>query len=194
MKSELRKKTIAERDAIPPERRQELARALWSHVEAMPEYRDAVSILATMPIGSEWSTTPLLRRAAAAGKKIVLPRIGKEPPKRLELFEVPNLATDLKPGVWNIPEPDPERCRPVRLSDVDFALVPALLADPAGYRLGYGAGYFDGLLAGRALRPLCVIALPARFIVDAVPREPHDVPVDRVIDETGRVYSRREPG
>ena len=190
MKAELRKKTIAERDAIAPQRRQELARALWSHVESMAEYRDAASILATMPIGSEWSTTPLLRRAAAAGTKIVLPRISKTPPKKLELFEVPNLATDLKPGVWNIPEPDPGRCRTVTLSDVDFALVPALLADPAGYRIGYGAGYFDGLLAGRGVRPLCVIALPARFIVESVPHEPHDVPVDRLVDETGRILTR----
>ena len=190
MKAELRKKTIAERDALAPARRQEIARALCAALEAMPEYRDAVSILATMPIGSEWSTTPLLRRAAAAGKKIVLPRISKTPPKKLELFEVPNLATDLKPGVWNIPEPDPERCRTVTLSDVDFALVPALLADPAGYRIGYGAGYFDGLLAGRGVRPLCVIALPARFIVESVPHEPHDVPVDRLVDETGRILTR----
>jgi len=191
MKAELRKKTIAERDALPPARRQEIARALCAALEAMPEYRDAVSILATMPIGSEWSTTPFLRRAAAAGKKIVLPRISA-PPKKLELYEVPNLATDLKPGVWNIPEPDPERCRRVELADVDFALVPALLADPAGYRLGYGAGFFDGLLAGRALRPFCVIAIPSQFIVDHVPREPHDVPVDRVIDETGRAFERRD--
>jgi len=191
MKAELRKKTIAQRDAIPPARRQELARALSASIEALPEFRDAVSILATMPIGSEWSTTPLLRRAAAAGKKIVLPRISP-PPKKLELYEVPNLATDLKPGVWNIPEPDPDRCPRVQLADVDFALVPALLADPAGYRLGYGAGFFDGLLAGRALRPLCVIAIPSQFIVDEVPREAHDVPVDRVIDETGRVFQRRD--
>ena len=193
MKSELRKKTIAERDAIDPARRQEIARALSASIEAMAEFRDAVSILATMPIGSEWSTMPLLRRAAAAGMRSVLPRISA-PPRKLEIYEVPDLAKDLKPGVWNIPEPDPERCRRVQLVDVDFALVPALLADAGGYRLGYGAGYFDGLLAGRAVRPLCVIALPARFIVGEVPREPHDVPVDRVVDDTGRVISRAERG
>jgi 5,10-methenyltetrahydrofolate synthetase len=192
MKAELRRKTIAERDAIPPETRQAYARALTAHLEAMPEYRDAVSILTTSVIGSEWNTGPLIKRALAAGKRIVLPRISKTPPKKLELFEVADLRTDLKAGVWDILEPDPERCRRVELTDVDFAVVPALLADPAGYRLGYGAGYFDGLLAGRAVRPLCVIALPARFIVEAVPREPHDVPVDRVVDETGRVLSRRD--
>jgi 5-formyltetrahydrofolate cyclo-ligase len=191
LKAELRKKTIAERDAIAPATRQDIAKALSASIEAMAEYREAVSILATMPIGSEWSTMPLLRRSAAAGKRIVLPRISA-PPRKLEIYEVPDLARDLKPGVWNIPEPDPERCRRVQLADVDFALVPALLADPAGYRLGYGAGYFDGLLAGRALRPFCVIALPSRFIVDGVPREPHDVPVDRVIDDTGRVFARAD--
>jgi len=191
MKAELRKKTIAERDAIAPARRQEISRALSAAIESMPEFIEAVSVLATMPIGSEWSTTPLLRRAAAAGKKIVLPRISPTP-KKLELYEVPDLATDLRPGVWNIPEPDPARCRRTELADIDFALVPALLADAAGYRLGYGAGFFDGLLAGRALRPLCVIAIPSQFIIDRVPREPHDVPVDRVVDETGRVFERRD--
>jgi 5-formyltetrahydrofolate cyclo-ligase len=190
-KAELRKKAISDRDAIAPARRQELARALWDRVEAMSEYRDAKTVLATMPIGSEWSTMPLLRRAAAAGKRIVLPRVSSEPPKKLEVYDVPNLATDLKPGVWNIPEPDPQRCRRVQLAEVDFALVPALLADHAGYRIGYGAGYFDGLLAGRGPRPFCVIALPSLFIVEHVPHEPHDVPVDRVIDENGRTLSPR---
>ena len=61
---------------------------------------------------------------------------------------------------------------------MDFALVPALAVDREGYRLGYGAGYFDRLLAGRGSRPYCVTALPAAFVVERLPREAHDVPVD----------------
>jgi 5-formyltetrahydrofolate cyclo-ligase len=55
--------------------------------------------------------------------------------------------------------------------------------DRGHYRLGYGAGFFDGLLAGRGARPFCVTALPAQFHVDLLPREPHDVPLDAAISE-----------
>jgi 5-formyltetrahydrofolate cyclo-ligase len=96
---------------------------------------------------------------------------------------VKDFALDLKPGVWEIPEPDPERCPAIGFASVDFALVPALAADRDGYRLGYGAGYFDRLLGGRGARPYCVTALPAAFIVERLPRERHDIAVDRVVDE-----------
>src|SRR5262249_54040145 len=89
------------------------------------------------------------------------------------------------PGVWDIPEPDPSRCRKVQLADVDFAVVPALAVDERGYRLGYGAGHFDGLLAGRGRAPLCVTALRSDFVGGPLPLGPHHVPVDLVIDETG---------
>jgi 5-formyltetrahydrofolate cyclo-ligase len=69
----------------------------------------------------------------------------------------------------------------VALPAVDFAWIPALAADRHGYRLGYGAGYFDKLLAGRGPRPYCVCALPAAFVVESIPHETHDVAVDLVI-------------
>jgi hypothetical protein len=69
---------------------------------------------------------------------------------------------DLVPGVWDIPEPDPARCREVQLADVDFALVPRARRDATGYRLGYGAGYLRPAARRPRRRPYCVIALPAR--------------------------------
>ena len=180
---------IARRDALPQSERDRIADTLADVLAAMPQFGAARSVLATMSIGSEWSTRPFLDRAAAAGKTVVLPRL-TPPPRRLALHAVADLDRHLVPGVWKIPEPDPDRCPAFALHDVDFALVPALAADLAGYRLGYGAGYFDKLLSGRGTRPFCVTALPAGFVVDALPHEPHDVPVDLVIDEHGAVSGR----
>jgi 5-formyltetrahydrofolate cyclo-ligase len=156
----------------------------------MPEYAAARSVLATMSIGSEWNTRAFLDRARADGKAIVLPRL-TPPPRRLALHRVDDLDKHLVPGVWDIPEPDPDRCAAVTLADVDFAVVPALAIDRSGYRLGYGAGYFDKLLTGRGARPFCVTALPAPFVVESLPHEAHDVPVDCVIDERGAVAMRK---
>ncbi|MFZ3322613.1 MAG: 5-formyltetrahydrofolate cyclo-ligase [Usitatibacter sp.] len=181
-KAELRRAMIARRDAIAPRERARLAGHFAESLAAMPQYRDARTILATMSIGSELDTRPFIDRAVADGKTIVLPRV-TPPPRRLEIRAVRDLAADLVAGVWDIPEPDPARCAPVELADVDFAWIPALAVDRAHYRLGYGAGYFDGLLAGRGRRPFCVAALPAQFHVEALPREAHDVPLDAAISE-----------
>jgi 5,10-methenyltetrahydrofolate synthetase len=179
-KAVLRAEMTARRDAIAPQVRERHAQRLVGALAALPQYAAARSVLATMSIGSEWSTRGFLDRARADGKAIVLPRVAG-PPRRLRLHVVRDLERDLVPGVWSIPEPDPARCEEVAVGEVDFAWVPALAASPAGYRLGYGAGYFDRLLAGRGSRPYCVVALPGAFVIEDLPHEPHDVPVDLVI-------------
>jgi 5,10-methenyltetrahydrofolate synthetase len=179
-KKSLRREMIARRDALSRDELARIATRLADRLAALPEYAAARSVLSTMAIGSEWSTRPFLDRARADGKTVVLPRV-TPPPRRLEIHAVDDIEHDLVPGVWDIPEPDPARCRKVDLADVDFALVPALAVDSAGYRLGYGAGYFDRLLAGRGARPFCVSALPPAFLVASLPHEAHDVPVDRVV-------------
>ena len=189
MKARLRGEMIARRDALPESERHRIAESLAGVLTAMPQFAAARSVLATMAIGSEWSTRAFLDRAVAAGKTVVLPRL-TPPPRRLALHAVADLDRHLVPGVWKIPEPDPDRCPAFSLADVDFAVVPALAADFTGYRLGYGAGYFDQLLAGRGARPFCVTALPTGFVVESLPREPHDVAVDLVVDERGPVAGR----
>jgi len=189
LKARLRGEMIARRDAVPESERERAAQALAEVLVAMPQFAAARSVLATMAIGSEWNTRAFLDRAHAAGKTIVLPRL-TPPPRRMALHAVADLDRHLLPGVWQIPEPDPDPCPPFAVAEVDFALVPALAADLAGYRLGYGAGYFDRLLAGRGARPFCVTALPAGFVVESLPHEPHDVAVDLVVDEAGAVGRR----
>ena len=189
-KPELRREMIARRDAIPEGERSRITAALTAALTALPQYAAARSVLATMAIGSEWSTRAFLDHARSEGKTVVLPRL-TPPPRRLALHAVDDLDRQLVPGIWDIPEPDPERCPAFKLSDVDFALVPALAVDRSGYRLGYGAGYFDKLLAGRGAQPFCVTALPAAFMVESLPHEPHDVPVDLALDERGAARARR---
>ena len=189
-KAALRREMLTRRDAIPRAEIDRIGTALTEAIVALPEYAAARSVLATMAIGSEWNTRPLLDRARADGKVVVLPRL-TPPPRELELHRVEDLDRHLVPGVWQIPEPDPQRCPRVALATVDLAIVPALAVDRDGYRLGYGAGYFDKLLARRGPRPRCVTAISAAFIVDALPHEAHDVAIDAVLTEGGPVALRR---
>ncbi len=188
-KAQLRREMTARRDALPEDERRRLARALVDNVVKLPRYAAARSVLATMAIGSEWDTRLFIERARSDGKAIVLPRI-TAPPRHLELHEVRDLDHDLIPGIWDIPEPDPARCPRVEIADVDFALVPALVVGADGYRVGYGAGYFDRLLAQRTAATCCVTALPSMFVVDSVPHEAHDQPLDLIVDENGARATR----
>lgn len=189
LKAGLRREMAARRDALPEAERHRIASALVDRIVTLPRYTSARSVLATMAIGSEWNTRRFLDRARADGKAIVLPRI-TPPPRHLEIHVVPDMDRDLVPGIWSIPEPDPARCRAVAIGDIDFALVPALAIDLDGYRLGYGAGYFDRLLAGRTAATYCVTALPGSFVVESLPHESHDQVLDLIVDESGTRRTR----
>ena len=70
---------------------------------------------------------------------------------------------------------------PIPKAEIDVVLVPNLLCDRKGYRLGYGGGYYDRWLAGYS--GLTVSLCPPERLVAELPREPFDVPVDLVISE-----------
>jgi 5,10-methenyltetrahydrofolate synthetase len=67
----------------------------------------------------------------------------------------------------------------------DVLLLPVNVFDGAGYRLGYGGGYFDRTLAVMAPRPLTIGVGFALARADSIYPEPHDIPLDAVITEQG---------
>lgn len=72
--------------------------------------------------------------------------------------------------------PDGEPLGSDAVAGCDVVLVPALAVDRAGVRLGRGGGSYDRAL--RRARGLLVALLHEGELVDALPHEPHDVPVD----------------
>ncbi|NIR35599.1 MAG: 5-formyltetrahydrofolate cyclo-ligase, partial [Actinobacteria bacterium] len=73
----------------------------------------------------------------------------------------------------------------VAVGDIDLVLVPGLVFDAGGGRIGRGAAYFDGLLPG--LRPGVPVVgvVPSACVVERVPMEPHDVSVTHLATEKG---------
>jgi 5-formyltetrahydrofolate cyclo-ligase len=92
-------------------------------------------------------------------------------------------AGELAPGRRGLLEPTGPRLGVAALATCDVVLVPALLVDRQGYRLGKGGGSYDRALA-RA-NGLTVALVHDDEVVDAVPHEPHDVPVRAVASLTG---------
>jgi 5,10-methenyltetrahydrofolate synthetase len=189
-KATLRRTILARRDALGPPERARLSQAALDRIEGLDAFRRARVVLGFASFGSELDTRPFLDEVMASGRALVLPRVDREG-RRLVLYRVASLETDLRPGTWGIPEPDPAHCGLAAPADIDFILVPGVAFDPDGGRLGYGAGYYDRLLAAWAspLPPLVAAAFELQ-IVPAVPVLAGDHRVDRVVTES-QTYSRR---
>ncbi len=185
-KRDLRRRVIGLRDALDPGTRAAHSRAICRRVADSPEFRRARTVLLFANFGSEVDTTGLLRTALEAGKRLVLPRVNPKT-RALELREVRSLTDDLTPGTWGIPEPTPERCAEVPLSNIDFVLVPGVAFDPQLRRLGYGGGYYDRILANVAKGTGAIAIAFAMQVVPEAPADAHDVRVPVLITEGERI-------
>jgi len=102
-------------------------------------------------------------------------------PTKKEVFEDQNRS--LVPGAFGIPEPDPDRCKQMEVSEIDFVFVPGLAFDLEGCRVGYGGGYYDRFLMDLPNSIESVGVCYDFQLVDRVPRSQHDVPVDTVVSD-----------
>lgn len=96
--------------------------------------------------------------------------------------------TKLARGIWNIPIPA-ER----QVVQPAILLVPLLGFDGAGYRLGYGGGYYDRTLAATTPRPITIGIGYEHGRLDTIFPQPHDIPMDATVTEAGMVWHRSCP-
>ena len=142
---------------------------------ALPQVEGADTVMLFCGVGRELDTTPILEALLARGKRVCYPQC--LPGRQMQARAVER-QEDLQPGKFGIPAPGEDRPL-VDKGEIGVALVPSLMCDRAGYRLGYGGGYYDRWLADS--RPFTVCICPADRLVDALPREAFDVPVDLVL-------------
>jgi 5-formyltetrahydrofolate cyclo-ligase len=184
-KAALRREILARRDALDGVTRGRLSAAALARVAGIDAFQRARGVLAYASFGSELDTRPLLHSVLAGGRTLALPRVDRAA-RRLVLHEVRDLERDLEAGTWGIPEPAGARCRAVAPAEIDFILVPGLVFDRSGGRIGYGAGYYDRLL-GTWPRPLPPL-VAASFDLQVVPEVPvlaTDHRVDLLVTESG---------
>ncbi len=176
-KEELRKEILRERKRLDPRTREELSARIVRNILSLPEFNRAERVLLYCPVRGEPDVSPLFEKVLERGSRLILPRVSGE---ELELVYVEDLSL-LSPGSYGIPEPssgevaDPE--------DVDFAVVPGLVFDRQGYRIGFGKGYYDRLLK-KIRAPKAGVAYSFQ-VLGRVPKEEWDEPVDLIVTEKG---------
>ena len=140
-----------------------------------------------MPLKSEISPLPLLRRLADAGARLALPAIaGRGKPLTMRAYA---FGDEFARGQWGIREPKPEQ--PEVFPDV--LIVPLACFDRAGHRIGYGAGYYD-MTIHRLRGMKKVIAIGIAFAAQEIAKVPateRDERLDLVLTEREVIDFRR---
>jgi len=128
------------------------------------------------PFKSELDLRPLLFDLVQEGVNAALPVVVEK--NRPVEFWAWWPGMKLLRGIWNIPIP--AKRYPVA---PDALLVPLLGFDEAGYRLGYGGGYYDRTLAAVQPRPRTIgVGLESARLRTIHP-QPHDIPMDAIVTE-----------
>jgi 5-formyltetrahydrofolate cyclo-ligase len=179
-KSDWRQHFRAQLARLSPTDRAAASALLRQRIETQPQWQRARVVLLFIPTQLEPDILPLAQTALASNKILALPR-HVTATNSYTAARVTDLARDLAPGQFGIPEPRPE-CPDLPLNELDFCLVPGLGFALDGCRLGRGRGYFDRLLA--AIPGFkCGVAFDCQ-VVPELPSEPHDVRLDCILTPT----------
>ena len=180
-KSELRKIMMAKRNELLVDKKEKLDRNIFQKLISNPMYLNAKVIFIYVSYENEVNTHEVIKHALQSGKIVCIPKVISKDIGMVAM-EI-NSFDELTPGAYGILEPSSRNGVVIDPKEIDMIILPGLAFDKFGGRLGYGGGFYDRyLLAVKKDTPK--IALGYSFqLVEKVPTEELDVPIDDVITD-----------
>lgn len=174
-KTAIRCRMRAHNRALAPQQRLALSEQLFRQIEQSEPFCRARCVALYCALDDEPATAEVLARWHAQGLRIVVPRVEGE----VMQFYDWSPATQCR-GAFGIEEPTAEatRCAP---QEIDLMVVPGIAFTADGRRLGRGRGYYDRYLAQKALHAYTIGVCYPHQLLDTLPTEPHDQPLNEVV-------------
>lgn len=180
-----RTELIAARVALSSSEHQAASAGIYKHLVSLFSPMPRSLIGAYWPFRREYNILAFLEWLTGRRHEVALPVVvGKGMPLEFRRW---TRDMEMVSGVYDIPHPasgDP--VKPAIL------IIPMVGFDAAGYRLGYGGGFYDRTIAAAAPKPLCVGTSFELGRLETIYPLPHDIPMDHIVTEQG-LY-RREGG
>lgn len=184
-KKELRKRIREIKKNVPQEMRDSFSLAIQEKLLKNDHVKQAKTIFLYYALPDEVDTSLLLEKLSnrrAGDKKIVLPVVDGD---ILVLKEY--IPEEISTGYQNIQEPTGDET--VQPEEMDLAIIPGMAFDSKCNRMGRGKGFYDKLLP---FLKCTTIGLGFSFqIVDEIPCEAFDKPLDLIITENADYHSPR---
>lgn len=143
MKKILRKKGLEALKQLSPERKRLADQRLMGKLLDSPAYQRAEVVATYLSLSHEVDTQALLKQAHLDGKRLLVPKVLG--PGHMVFVDYE--ASSLRAGAYGILEPTNLPDPALNLMEIDLLHVPGLVFRKDGYRIGYGGGFYDRILA-----------------------------------------------
>lgn len=186
-KTNLRNKYKNLRREMPPDVKAEHDESIRRRLQSLHQYKSAKTLLTFVSTAIEVDTREIITQALEQGKRVAVPRC-VDGTREMEFYLITSFD-DLEPRTFGVLEPSPEKCALLTNYNSSVCIVPGLAFDYAGYRLGYGKGYYDRFLSGYSQLKIGVVY--ASCMTRSLLHGRYDVAVELLVTEksTRRVHS-----
>jgi 5-formyltetrahydrofolate cyclo-ligase len=167
---------------ISPAERAQKSKSACSNLISTKQFQNAKVIMFYLPMPQEIDTTDAILYAWKKDKTVVVPKVFWKQ-KRMTAVRISSFEEDFSIDVGGLR--NPKNNDEVAPQTIDLIVVPALVFDRKGFRLGRGGGYYDKFLANPKL-----LAKKSGFCFaeqllegDNLPVMPNDIPVDLLVTD-----------
>lgn len=197
-KAVVRQMLLDTRGNLSPEQREQAALSVAFQLAALAPLKTATTVMTYAPFRTELNPNIFFDLAptvhASGTIRTVFPRVTSD--TEMQCFAC--APADLEPGFRSIHEPH-HGADEVPNNELDVILVPGVGFDYAGYRIGYGAGYYDRFLASILAesanwdrpRPTFVGITFDECLAESVLPDTHDIPVGYIVTPTTTIQCRK---
>lgn len=177
----LRNKILIIRNSLDKEVKEAMDDKIYNKLITSDLYIKAKNIFIYLSFGSEIQTNNIITKALRDEKEVYIPKVYK----KNKLMKAVRLKSfnDLKENSMGILEPIDDS-NYIDKREIDLILVPGVVFDLNGNRIGYGGGYYDRYLQDiKEIRNKVVLAYDLQ-IVDSINPDIHDIAFDYIITNT----------
>jgi 5-formyltetrahydrofolate cyclo-ligase len=166
----------------------QLSNAICEQLLQDPSIIKGKTIAVTISSFPEVNTWPLIESLWDLGKHVVVPKCNAKT-REMTFYTITNFS-QTENVYMGLLEPIPTLCEPVNKNEIDVCIVPGIVFDIRGYRIGYGGGYYDRFLNGYKGK---IISLAFHSqLVDFVPNHEYDLPIEQLITNEAIMYFSKE--
>ena len=183
MKNQFKESILEKRNSLSREEIMEKSNKIKINLFSLGIYKKSKTAMFFVSFNSEVHTHEMIKESLK-NKTVILPKVEQHEIEPSVVIDFDNLI----PGKFGVLEPI--EAMKIAHKNIDLVLVPGIVFDKEGHRVGYGFGYYDKFL--RKVPKAVKIGLAFDFqLVDKIPKETHDVPVDVIVTEERVIECRK---